>query len=434
MGSSSLTEDQKSEEKSKRYQRAQERNVRKNLTMEKEIEDHELSDLEDKEDDEIVDLSGIMEISTTYIETFPMNEKEECARSDTTCQTDSELCGMCDASCQTDMSFNDILKLEFELQQRNNEIHELQEKILQASLNEDSFKDNDEKVLFYTGLPKFALMMTVFHFLESFINTTARTSLSKFQQFLLTMMRLRLNLPLCDLGYRFGVSTSTASRVFTAWLDVTYIRLSPLIKWPSREELWKTMPLSFRKHFGTKVTIIIDCFEVFCDKPSNLLARAATFSTYKHHNTVKFLIGISPQGAVSFISDAWGGRASDKHITEASGLLDKLLPGDLILADRGFDIDDSVAAFYAEVKIPDFTRGKKQLAPLEVERTRKIASSRVHVERVIGNVRRKYTILQGTLPVDYLTKSKDSGLTAIDKLVTVCCALTNLCDSVIPFE
>ena len=61
MGSSSLTEDQKSEQKSKRYQRAQERNVRKNLTMEKEIEDHELSDLEGKEDDEIVDLSGIME-------------------------------------------------------------------------------------------------------------------------------------------------------------------------------------------------------------------------------------------------------------------------------------------------------------------------------------------------------------------------------------
>ena len=110
------------------------------------------------------------------------------------------------------------------------------------------------------------------------------------------------------------------------------------------------------------------------------------------------------------------------------------MPGDLILADRGFDIEDSVAAFYAEVKIPDFTRGKKQLAPLEVERTRKIASSRVYIERVIGNVRRKYTILQGTLPVDYLTKSKDSGLTAIDKIVTVCCALTNLCDSVIPFE
>ena len=117
MGSSSLTEDQKSEEKSKRHQRAQERNVRKNLMMEKEIEDHDLSDLEDKEDDEIVDLSGIMDISTADIETFPMNEKEECVRSDTTCQIDSELYAMCDASCQTDMSYNDTSKLEFELQQ-----------------------------------------------------------------------------------------------------------------------------------------------------------------------------------------------------------------------------------------------------------------------------------------------------------------------------
>ena len=41
----------------------------------------------------------------------------------------------------------------------------------------------------------------------------------------------------------------------------------------------------------------------------------------------------------------------------------------VILADKGFDIDDSVAAFYAEVKIPDFTGGKKQLAQLEVDGT-----------------------------------------------------------------
>ena len=94
-----------------------------------------------------------------------MNEKEECVRSDATCQTDSELYGMCDASSQTDMSSNDISKLEFKLHQRNNEIYELQEKVLRASLNEESFKDNDEKVSFSTDLPNFALMMTLFHFL-----------------------------------------------------------------------------------------------------------------------------------------------------------------------------------------------------------------------------------------------------------------------------
>jgi len=105
--------------------------------------------------------------------------------------------------------------------------------------------------------------------------------------------------------------------------------------------------------------VVIDCFEVFIEKPLSLLARAQTFSDYKHHNTVKFLIGIAPQGVITYISKAWGGRASDKYITENSGILDNLQPGDIILADRGFNIEESVALYYAEVKIPAFTCGKK---------------------------------------------------------------------------
>jgi hypothetical protein len=53
-----------------------------------------------------------------------------------------------------------------------------------------------------------------------------------------------------------------------------------------------------------------------------------------------------------------------KHLTENCDLLSKLLPGDIVLADRGFDIQDSVGLHCAEVKIPAFTRGKKQLSPL----------------------------------------------------------------------
>ena len=51
---------------------------------------------------------------------------------------------------------------------------------------------------------------------------------------------------------------------------------------------------------------------------------------------------ITPQGSVCFISNGWGGRASDKHITENCGLLNKIIPGDTILADRGFDIIKSL--------------------------------------------------------------------------------------------
>ena len=124
---------------------------------------------------------------------------------------------------------------------------------------------------------------------------------------------------------------------------------------------------------------------------------------------------------------------SDKHLKEHCGLLSNLLPGDCILADRGFDIMDSAALYWAEVQIPAFTIGKKQLSAIDVENSRRIASVRIHVERVIGNVRNKYKILQSTLPLDYLSV-KDRGYTTIDKIAVVCCALTNMCDSVIPFE
>ena len=145
----------------------------------------------------------------------------------------------------------------------------------------------------------------------------------------MVLIKLRLNLGDQDLAYRFNVDQSTVTRHIQKWIEILYVRLVPLVKWPDRSELLRTMPMNFRRSYG-KCIIIIDCFEVFIERPTNLMARAQTWSNYKHHNTVKFLIGISPQGAVTYISKAWGGRVSDVHLTEHCDLLEKLLPGDLI--------------------------------------------------------------------------------------------------------
>lgn len=158
-----------------------------------------------------------------------------------------------------------------------------------------------------------------------------------------------------------------------------YARLGPLIVWPDRQSLHRSMPREFVRHFGKKITVIVDCFELFIETPSSLRARTQTFSSYKHHNTIKYLIGIAPQGVISYITNGWGGRTSDKYLTENSTFLDNLLPGDLVLADRGFNIHESVGLMCAEVKIPAFTKGKKQLSAYDVESTRKIAHVRIHV-------------------------------------------------------
>ena len=119
------------------------------------------------------------------------------------------------------------------------------------------------------------------------------------------------------------------------------------------------MPFCFRQHYGLRVVSII---ELFIEKPSNLLAKSCTWSSYKHYNTAKYLISVTPQGSVSVISKGWGGKTSDKYITEHSGYLNNLLPGDVVLADHGFDVADSVGLMGASLDIPDFTKGCEQMS------------------------------------------------------------------------
>ena len=104
------------------------------------------------------------------------------------------------------------------------------------------------------------------------------------------------------------------------------------------------------------------------------------------------------------------------------------------MADRGLTIRESIGLYHSKLAIPAFTRDKDQLDPVDVERTRGIANVHIHVERVIGLLRQKYTILQGTLPLDYLTSNKDANIPFIDRIIRVCAALVNLCPSVVPFQ
>ena len=337
-------------------------------------------------------------------------------------------------SCQTDIGLELMTAMQDELQQLRVENMELKRRLngYTTRYEIDYFADNNEKVKHFTGLPDFLTLTILFEHIKDFLPSSF--VMGKFKMFILTLVKLRLNMSNVFLAYEFDTTQPTVSRLFTSCISTLYKRLSRLIRWPEKEPLKKTMPMEFRKNFAKKCTVIIDCFEVFCEKPSGLTARAETWSSYKHHHTVKYLIGITPQGTVSYLSNGWGGRVSDKYITENCGFLDKLLPGDLVLADRGFNIAESVGMVSAEVKIPAFTKGKDQLSPLDVESTRKLAHSRIHVERVIGSVRQKYSILNGSVPISFLMNKDIEGRCVMDKVATVACGLVNLCESIVNFD
>ena len=127
---------------------------------------------------------------------------------------------------------------------------------------------SDDKVRFYTGLPSYQVLIATFNHVAPHVSRRTQM-LDPFQEFVMVLMKLRLNMPFQDLAYRFMVSVPTVSRNFWSWVNAMDNRLSGLLHWPARENLWKTMPMCFKYAFENKVTIVIDCFEVFIEKPTN---------------------------------------------------------------------------------------------------------------------------------------------------------------------
>ena len=148
--------------------------------------------------------------------------------------------------------------------------------------------------------------------------------LSLGQELLLTLMKLCLALLTEDLAFRFQVSSTTASSIFITWIKLMSRELAVLIIWPSRSQIKKTLPSCFRKLYP-KVRCIIDCFECFIETPSGLDLAATMWSEYKHHYTLKALVAITPNGAISYVSPTYGGRATDIFIVRNSGFLDLMM-------------------------------------------------------------------------------------------------------------
>uniref|UniRef100_A0A673FQF5 THAP-type domain-containing protein n=1 Tax=Sinocyclocheilus rhinocerous TaxID=307959 RepID=A0A673FQF5_9TELE len=327
----------------------------------------------------------------------------------------------------TDLSMADIDQLQnenIELKRKMASLEkklESQEKQLQdhmfVSLS-DFILNDDKHTHFYTGLPSISVFFTLLTYLTSIWNASS-TILTLPEQFLVVLMKLRLGLTHQDLAFRFKVSCGTVSNIFHEWLNVMAKELQCLVRWPSRKEIRRNLPTLFKTTGFQKVRCIIDCTEVFTERPTSLQARAITYSHYKSHNTVKFLVGISPTGAITFLSKVWGGRASDKIITKNSGLIGLLEQGDHVMADRGFNFPEYFANKCVRLHVPASTKGRKQLTGLEVTHSRKMSRVRIHVERAIGKLK-SFRILRNTL------------LCTIDKILIVCAALSNLGKPLVP--
>lgn len=284
---------------------------------------------------------------------------------------------------------------------------------------------SDKTLKFYTGLVSATVFRALLQLVLSIWAPPQMTCLDAEQQLLLVLMRLWLGLLTNDLAYRLGISAGSVSSIFHSWLDVLTKNLTKLIIWSSRRALQSHRLPAFEDTLFHNLRGIIDCTEIFIQRPTSLTARSQTYSSYKHHNTVKVLVVISPSGSVTFVSKAWGGRASDKEITLHCGVLNKVEEGDCFLVDRGFRWEEMFAARGAAILMPSLTKRRPQLPGGEVTISRKLSRVRIHVERAIQRLK-LFRCLQGALPVSFVKRSSERDCATIDKMLVVCSGLVNL--------
>lgn len=320
-----------------------------------------------------------------------------------------------------------------EMERLTNENEQLkkQQKRLNYELENKSFdisrfKDSDKDIEFYTGLPHWDALMLVFNMLYSKaqnLNYGSYTkkevhsgkklgrprSISKFDEFVLTLIRLRLGLLQRDLSHRFNSSEATVSRVFQTWVRFMRVELEPLIRLPSKEMLHQFMPNIFKELYP-KTVLIIDAVEIRAESPSSLDMQSACYSSYKGTTTMKALVGLSPVGALGFLSEFFTGSISDRELTNRCGIIDHLNPGDDVIADKGFEVQDDFAKKGVTINIPSFLKGKVQFSREEVEHNKKIASLRIHVERCIERIK-NWHVFDSRIPITLAPVASDMFIT-----------------------
>ena len=169
------------------------------------------------------------------------------------------------------------------------------------------------------------------------------------------------------------------------------------------------MPNIFRELYP-KTVLIIDAVEIRAESPSFLDMQSACYSSYKGTTTMKALVGLSPAGSLGFLSEFFTESISDRELTNRCGIIDHLNPGDHVMADKGFDVQDDFAKKGVTINIPSFLKGKVQFSREEVEHNEKIASLRIHVERYVERIK-KWHVFDSRIPITLAPVASDMFIT-----------------------
>ena len=295
---------------------------------------------------------------------------------------------------------------------------ESQSEVTRLGIND--FIGDPEGLHHYTGLESYDKFLLLYNCLgqsvhELFYFNDCIPPLSPIDQLLVTVMKLRFTWDDFEICRRFKITQQMLTNIFVTWINFLCLQLEDLGFWVDRDLVRFYSPQDFYHKYPT-TRVIVDGTECPMSKPKQPLAQQATFSTYKNRNTAKVLVGSTPGGLISYCSEAYGGAASDRQIVERSNMVTMCDPGDSIMADKGFNVQDLFERYDVQINIPTFFKKKNQISGKTIKSDRMISSKRVHIERLIG-LAKTFKILKHPL------NNTQSALGT--QILKVCCYLCN---------
>ncbi|CAN7975733.1 unnamed protein product [Ixodes persulcatus] len=279
-------------------------------------------------------------------------------------------------------------------------------------------KITDENgLLVLTGVCSFELFYNITElYTESrTLQSTRSFCISDDDAVLLTFMKLYHDVTFSLLAVLFGVHRTTVSNIFKESIVILASILEHAVFWPEKDAIVSCLTTYFWEYKDTRM--VLDCTEIEIERPKDLMSRLLTYSHYKRTYTAKVLVSETPGGLISYVSPAYGGKASDTFITKQSQLLDRCTPHvDSVMVDKGFLINELCREKNVRMIRPPFLM-EKQLTTEEARSNQSIACARVHVERAIQRMK-IYRILRNRFDLDLVPY--------IDKIFTVIAGMVNL--------
>lgn len=292
----------------------------------------------------------------------------------------------------------------------------MRKKVFAVSLAQETFLNNDSKINAYTGLPSWEVFYQLHCVIESHVETVP--NMSTFLMLLVTLMRLRLNVSSAYLSFLFDKNGAAIETSFRCIIGIIAKTMRSILQWPTQGMLYNSLTNSFKKVFSRGV-VIVDILDMPIDLPIAVDGNGI--------ESIKCVVAMSVQKTWIFVSDLITNNPSNKEAIEKSGILSRIEHGNSILCGLNIESNevDTFCGSYGEETV-----GVRHLVCEDDIQGRLGSKVRYHIIRATGQLKRKFGILNSSVPLSFVTGDEP----LISKIIETCCILSNFCDKNVCFH